>query len=673
MTQEELFDSLYTAKLHDSGNDYTEKDYSRFINQLNASFPKGIIDFSCQQIGMSVLTRLTKVLRTAPHIRKFNFYGNMITDHGLHSLYQLLLVNPKITVVDIGCNDISNQGVPVLQDIILKTNVTSLQLGVSRTPWHKNRFSTNAMSDLLDSLMKSPHMRCLGLSGIEMSIRKGARRLSLAEKFSVFLREYKPLRTITLSDCGFTPSDEDYVFSEGLSQNPRLFYIDASHNYLGDPLGPVFCSRITTMKKLRRIDLSYCQLSGESGIALAKSLKSSQLISLDISHNNIDTEGFRAILDVLKDNIYLTEFFASFNQFSSEISFELMELIHNNRVLSVLDISRNILGDECAFAIAEYLSENDSLITLDLSTCKISGEGAVAIAESVSANKTLTNLSFADNFLTRDDGYQLIEVLKENETLKDINLSATQIDHFVIQAARDLCKRNIQIQYEQDLQPLKKEMIQLSITRTKMPEAKARLSDLMEEFHDATDHIEHANSLYLNYVHQANKDIEELERRIQSKRGDIALNVKEMENMTKDGDKTTVESNQQYSSTVERVGAIQKQIEELEARAQRIENEMDEGQKKYLQEKEELLKEIEKTKKQTEETMATLNDEEKLLAYEPPEDAEYTPIFLVDQFDSGKKTSRSRASRKSKRSKSPKRVSSSKKTKRGNSPKKKAK
>ena len=684
MAQELLFDSLYTSKLHDSGNEYTEKDYNKFIKQLNASFPKGTIDFSSQQIGMSALTKLTKVLRTAPHIRKFNFYGNMITDHGLHSLFQLLLINPRIEVVDIGCNGMSNQGVPVLQDIILKTKITSLQLGIHGVAWHRNMFTTAAMADILDAILKGGTIQCLGLSGIQMSIRQGARRISIAEKFAEFIRNCTQLKSISLSDCGFTPSDEDFVFTKGLAMNPRLVYIECSENWLGDPIGPAFCKSVQNMTSLRRINLSKCFMSDDAGLALAESLKKSKLISLDISHNSIGTAGMRAILSVLKDNIYLTELSASYNSFNEDIAETLHDIVRYNNVLAYIDISHNNLSDKCAFAIAEYLSTNDSIVSINLSTCKITRDGAIAIAEAIVPNKTLTSISLADNFLTRDEGYALIEILKNNEILREIDLTSTQIDHFVIQASRDICNRNKQIQYEENLQPLKKEMIQLSIQRTKIPEAKARLSDLMEQYEDTADKIEQTNQEYLEYVHKVNRNIEDLERQIHSKKGEIDQNEKEIVNMTVNGEKTAADAEQQYYNTTMKIETTKNQIIQYEAQMKEIENNIQENNKTFEEEKAKLLKQIEEEKQKAKEIREIMNDEEKLMAYEPPEGMDIDPLFIVDQVDrmasSGRKSSRSKASKKSKNSRtkrkeSPKQKNSNaeEKTKRSSSPKKQKK
>ena len=119
--------------------DYSEDDYKRFCSQLSSSFSKGVLDLSGQRIGINMLTKLTKVLRQAPHIRVFNLYGNLVRDHGIHSLLQLLLANQQVEVLDIGCNDLSNQAVPCLIDIIKETKIKSLQIGTTGLAWHNNK------------------------------------------------------------------------------------------------------------------------------------------------------------------------------------------------------------------------------------------------------------------------------------------------------------------------------------------------------------------------------------------------------------------------------------------------------------------------------------------------------------------------------------------------------
>ena len=152
------FDGLFKAKLRDNGIEYSEDDYKRFCSQLSSSFSKGVLDLSGQRIGINMLTKLTKVLRQAPHIRVFNLYGNLVRDHGIHSLLQLLLANQQVEVLDIGCNDLSNQAVPCLIDIIKETKIKSLQIGTTGLAWHNNKFSLLSLIDIIKAIQDIQRM-----------------------------------------------------------------------------------------------------------------------------------------------------------------------------------------------------------------------------------------------------------------------------------------------------------------------------------------------------------------------------------------------------------------------------------------------------------------------------------------------------------------------------------
>ena len=154
--------------------------------------------------------------------------------------------------------------------------------------------------------------------------------------------------------------------------------------------------------------------------------------------------------------------------------------------------------------------------------------------------------------------------------------------------------------------------------------------------------------------------------------------------MTVNGEKTAADAEQQYYNTTMKIETTKNQIIQYEAQMKEIENNIQENNKTFEEEKAKLLKQIEEEKQKAKEIREIMNDEEKLMAYEPPEGMDIDPLFIVDQVDrmasSGRKSSRSKASKKSKNSRtkrkeSPKQKNSNaeEKTKRSSSPKKQKK
>jgi hypothetical protein len=172
------------------------------------------------------------------------------------------------------------------------------------------------------------------------------------------------------------------------------------------------------------------------------------------------------------------------------------------------------------------------------------------VAVALKKNATLKSLRISDNFLTRECGYTILEHLRHNERLLRIDVSATQIDHFAIQALRSLCKRNLQIEKEIGLQPMKKEVIQLSIQRTKMPEAESRLAALEAHRAALEDEVAALDETIEATQTNALENILLLRKQIQATHEGIADDGEEMVRIEGDREKMVRDFEERYAEIV---------------------------------------------------------------------------------------------------------------------------
>jgi len=660
MNEKDLFYGLYLAKIHDNGTQYTEKDYNLFINQVKTSYEKGIIDFSNQYVGMGVLTKLTMVLRTSPHIWKFDFYGNMIQDHGINALYQLLLVNPRITVIDIGCNSLSYQAVPSIIDIINHTKVRSLQLGMRGIGWHHNLFPIPTIVEILSNIVKSKRIQQVGLSGLKLCVRQGARKLSIANELASFLSIYSDLRVVSISNCNFSPIDAEIIANHGLVYSNSIRVLDISFTPFGEPLGSSFLNNIYKMKNLCRLDISNCHLTEEACIGLATSMRKGLcLIYLNISNNSIGLTGFNSLLDSMLEADSLVELNVSNNNIDYGVCDKLEMFIGKSNVINVFDISGNPIGDKCAIAIANSISNNVSLTDISLASCKLTDVGATELIRSVSQNKILVRLDISDNFLTQESGYSIIEFLKENEVLTHLDLSATQINHFVITATQELCKRNKQIRREISLEPLKKQLVKLSIQRTKMPEAQTRLNDLSDKLGKTEETINKTRFDFESYVRDSNHVIEELSKTIASKVNAIQMEKKEIDTINAQHEKISNETNEKILDIVGLTEKTRVMIEKVKTEILKVENDTVRNREESESELNHLKAQVTEMKEMTQKTREILESPDQIKSFVMPnldflEEIKNDPVFLVNQIlderQSSKKGKRSENSGRSKKS-----------------------
>jgi hypothetical protein len=632
-----LVDSLFKAKIKDNNIEYSEEDYNRFRNQLEKAFPVGTLDFTCQQIGISILTKLTKVLRESKHIRSFQLYGNLIRDHGIHSLYQLLLTNPRVVILDIGCNDLTNQSVPSVIDIILGTSITSLQIGAPGIAWHNNKFSIQSLTEILAAVHEAKRIQCLGLSGLKLSVRQGARVLSLAEPLAKYLRSDTALQSLSIGNCALPYKDIEIVVRRGLLLSRGLRFLDVNHSLLMDPIGPDFTRGLHCLANLRYLNLSECGLSPAAGRGLADSLRQgTSLIVLDLSGNLIGDAGFSALLEVLITNQTVTELNVSNNAFGKDVAPLLTRLIADNPVICNLNLSMNSIGDDGAFAVAEAIGENESITNLSLASCRITDRGAIGLAASLVHNVTLRKFRINNNFLTRESGYSIIDAIRGNEHLFLLDLTATQIDHFVIKAANDLCLRNKQIQKEKDLQPLKKQLVQLSIQQTKIPEAESRLKNLESTLSQIETEIATLEEDLDATKIRSDQELMHLTKTISEKSHLITDEEKAIEAIAADTERITKEYNDMYQEILDNTEREKALIERLEAETSALDEQAKQIADDADVQKAQMEKEIAELEALIKSTMQIIKDPEQVRNYQPPEidflkNVAQEPIFLVDQ------------------------------------------
>lgn len=569
-------------------------------------------------ITLNVLTRVPKLLRLKPSISKIDLYDNMLMDSGLQSLHQILLSNPQIVSIDIGCNDLSDGSMICLMDIIKNTNVVKIQLGYKQFTWQANHFSVGGLSQILSVIANSNRTCCLGLNG---AMTRAAKKNSSPTPFSVYLskllKEATNLSTLNASNLFLNDSDQS-MLHDGFSENHSLRHLNLSGNHFSQ--GIQFIEGIAQIRSLVYLNLSSCSLSTPSCIVIANAFsKGWHLISLDLSNNRIGSQGISKLFSTLSQNSTLTTLNLSLNNFDSTIEPSLRKFLTSNKVLASLDISKNHLSDAIAYAFADSLSSNDSLMNLNLSSCWITDDGIIKMAKSIIQNNTLKKLIFKDNFLSTKIGFLLLEILQASTSLLHIDLSSNQIDSFAIDAINSLCKRNRLLKTEEKFLPLRKEIIRLMIQKSKIPHVEEYLrkleqnaSDLDEANEKLQDQIEIHRSSTATTLKATRQAIQDFEAMILEEHNAIADMQKMMVEMEKETTKkiTTAEKT---SEADERIA------EELNHQAQKIEKETQEFIQESDEEQQQITTEIEKIEKMLEDIYEMTRNKAEARDWEIPE------------------------------------------------------
>ncbi|EAY16906.1 Leucine Rich Repeat family protein [Trichomonas vaginalis G3] len=647
---------LYSAKVKDNMGVSTDEEKEIFFKQVKNGFKYGILNLENQQSGMTLLTQLTKLLRQFKDFHCLNLYGNNVCDHGLLTVYQNLTANHNITAIDLGSCNLSHQSQQLLYDMVRETGIDSLQLGNHNVVFYSNKFPPEFLAELLNRIRIAKRIKCLGLSGLKLSARKGPKRYSIAGNLAYFLENDDIIKTLNISGCDFNTVDMADLVTNGFLKNSSLQYLAISKCPFDEFTGSAFMNHLHLLKSLTFLDISNCNLDGKAGAFLASSInKGVNIIILNINNNPIGNEGMSQIFEAVENSITITEFYASNTNCNQICAPMIKNLITNNQILTILDISTNHITDPGAHAVAESISQNISLTSLSIASCHISDEGTLEVCQALSTNQELVIINLQDNFITKEYGYKILECLSKNNTLTNINLSSSQVDHFVISAIQDLCNRNIRRKRDVKYAPLKQQLIQLSIQRTKMPEAEAKLKTLK----DAKSELEEKNFELDQTTFKTNSDFEnkinQLNKSINATHELIVEDQKGMETMNSDWEKAKIGYQVQYKDTLLKTEMLAAENVKLEENLQEKDNANIKENDAERQEIEKIKEELEKIGKLTQEMYDVLKDPEKLQTYEVPEEymvKENSPFFLVDQIGEESKKEKIETKRSNKSNKS---------------------
>ena len=229
---------------------------------------------------------------------------------------------------------------------------------------------------------------------------------------------------------------------------------------------------ITSCTNLQTLDISGNEIDSDGAVALAEGLKSCiNLQILDISLNNITSVGATALVEGLKSFANLQQLVIGSNNIYSEGAAALAEGLKSCTNLQTLDISRNNIGSrdaaapaeglksctnlqkrsksnesEGAAALAESLKSCTNLQTLDISRNNIGSRDAAALAESLESCTNLQTLNISQNNIGSEGAAALAESLESCTNLQTLNISRNNIGSEGAAALHKLTSYNSQLQ-----------------------------------------------------------------------------------------------------------------------------------------------------------------------------------------------------------------------------------
>ena len=203
----------------------------------------------------------------------------------------------------------------------------------------------------------------------------------------------------------------------------NLVKLNVSGNVISDEIAKAFADVLFENTKLKELDLSDNNLHTEGISKIFNGMKISTLIKLSVSHNNITDQAADYMVTFLSRNKKLEELDFSQNNLLSAGAIKICRTTLSK--LTAFNISHNGITTRAASDIATFLSRNTKLQKLDVSHNSLLSTGVIMICK---ANLSkLTTLNISHNGVTVEAADDIAVFLSHNTKLQVLNLSHSDL------------------------------------------------------------------------------------------------------------------------------------------------------------------------------------------------------------------------------------------------------
>ena len=285
-------------------------------------------------IGTKSIAKLLQNTKTI--LKALNLSQNLITSQGATRVAEAVILNATLLKLDISCNRLSDEGVAAISDC-LKINTMIQELNIS-----SNEITNVGAAKIAEALQLNASLTKLDISSNTLSI-KGASAISNCLQNNKTLQELNISSAVLASNnrasdeeafINFSPSNTlqcdiinifhvnkldisnnticSAVISSCIKNNEFLQDLNISENQITSDGARSIAEAIAVNSKLRRLDISKNHIDSEGLMCLLK-INNSVLRFLNITYNNVALWEFELIVDFVKTLPFPLEVYASYN------------------------------------------------------------------------------------------------------------------------------------------------------------------------------------------------------------------------------------------------------------------------------------------------------------------------------------------------------------------------
>jgi Ran GTPase-activating protein (RanGAP) involved in mRNA processing and transport len=477
--EEDAFGQIFMAWIKDTHENPTRENFLRLQEVMDKGCSDKQFVMRSQRLGVNSAMTIARLLDRTP-IEKIDLYENVIRDHGVQALSQLIRDSRSLTHLNVGGNDIGPLGCAYLAALVpMNKKLKYLILGSDDGDMHMNRIDSEAGKSLADGLSKNKTVKWLDLNRNPLG-------QDTQDVFFAFAKVLETSKTMTTLKLGGTMMNtaSAVCMVRSLLLNQSLEFLDLHDNDLQSAVGEALAE-----------------------VVLNKNLKSTATLQTVLIHNNpkLRSKGLMPFFRALKEDAVMTTLNLANTSIGDEGTIVLAETLHKNQTLTHLDLTNNDISEEGAIAICGALKTNNGVHFLGLSSNKIRDEGACALASTLEVNHVLTHLELGsarlsdrgtialgvalalnmglqylklnNNHISDAAGKAFAELIEKNYKLLSVDFRGNQVSHSTLLRVKKITKKNKGLRDGDAPNQLQHEVIRLHFQQYKLQEANSELKD----------------------------------------------------------------------------------------------------------------------------------------------------------------------------------------------------
>ncbi|XP_065896352.1 protein NLRC5-like [Dysidea avara] len=403
-----------------SCNQFTDEAADDIAAVVSCNTELEELDLSYNYLQSVGVIKIARGLENTFTLKKLKLSSNMITDEAASDITNVVSNNTQLEELDLSFNFLHS--ISTMQICRGMRNSLSLKIfNVSHNP------ITKSMADRIPIILPSSANLIMFDSQLLHSINRLQHISNTATTptnsgTSFYNKAIHSIdRTMQIADFKNVFKAMEYI--------SKLTKFCVMHVHVTGQIVNDILATLSLCSKLEELNLSDCAIQIANSVQIPKDLKGiSTLKTLNISHNDITSEGTSIITNIVSCNFNLEELNLSCNSLPATGITKIMKGLKHVLNLKRFNVSTNQVTDETACDIASVLSHNTMLEELDLSYNNLQTAGVISIMKGMESISTLKKFNISHNNITDEAAIYVAVLLTHNTSLEDLDLSCTSLN-----------------------------------------------------------------------------------------------------------------------------------------------------------------------------------------------------------------------------------------------------